>query len=101
MERNAPPKRGDDSTRRSQLIKELAELSLADPDAPETLKVGLRLGMTGRSISAKLAEAVWETGGVLDPRCSDEQVAKAKQLLEYLQLMEAGFDSFLEAFKKQ
>lgn len=63
--------------------------------------MGLRLGLTGKSISAKLAEAVWETGGVLDPRCSDEQVQKARQLLEYLQLMEAGLDSFLESFRKQ
>lgn len=35
------------------------------------------------------------------PDSTEEQVRKARELLEYLQLMEAGLDSFLEAFQKE
>ena len=101
MERMPPPKRDDASSLRSQLIRELAKLTLDDPDAPETLKTGLRLGETGRSISSKIAAIVWEVGTALMPDSTEEQVRKARELLEYLQLMETGLDSFLEAFQKQ
>ena len=102
MERNTPPINRDDArSARHRLARELAQLVLADPDAPESLKLGLSLGEAGRSISQKISEIVWDVGLRMEPSSTDEQVQRARDLLEYLQLMESGLDSFLAAFKEQ
>lgn len=78
---------------RDQLIEEI----LADPDAPQEMRIALQLGRTGKRISTKLSEAVFEIGLKTIPGCSQKELLDGKRLLEYLQLMEVGFDSFMAA----
>ena len=99
MFNDCPPlNREDKEQRRSQrreLTQMLVQMILEDPTAPVSLRLGIQLGEQGKAIHNKIFDAVSSTGLKITPESSDKEIAKAQELLEYLKLMEAGFDTFL------
>ena len=71
---------------------------IADQSIPEFLKIGFRLSDAHTRIRTKLDRAYLGFGN--PPACPDDaqkSYSERKEFLEYLLLMEAGLDSFLEA----
>ena len=103
MFNDCPPlNREDKEQRRSQrreLTQMLVQMILEDPDAPASLRLGIQLGEQGKALHNKIFDAVSSAGLGLSPKSSDEEIAKAQEVLGYLQLMEAGFDTFLAAHR--
>lgn len=101
MERNTPPIYSGDKQRKSELLGELVQMILDDPESPAELRMALQMGEAGKRIQQKICDVVFDTGLQIKPKCDKRCVERGDQLLEYLQLMEAGLDSFLAAFGKE
>lgn len=80
-------------------MDELMDKIMEEPSVPEFLKIRLRLSKIHVRIRGKLDKAYF---GFNEPSILPEMdMAKypaRKEFLEYLLLMEAGLDSFLEAY---
>lgn len=81
-----------------KLMDQLKEQILEDPGIPEFMKIGFRLSDTHARIRTKLDKAYLGFGTPpIDPTDALKSYPERKEFLEYLTLMEAGLDSFLEA----
>lgn len=98
---NIPPRGKDASSLRSALAEMLAEMMLNDPDAPDHAKVPVQIISVARSFSQKLHDTVTAVVIPINPQTSEEEMKKAREFLEYIQLMTAGFDNFMEQYKSK
>lgn len=80
----------------SEMVTALADMVLNDPTSPEELKLSLRLLNSAKDFQFKLNKTIMSVTANLGPLSASCDVVKGKRLLEYLCLMEAGFDSFLQ-----
>lgn len=75
----------------------LAEMLLNDPSVPDKDKVAIQLVITAKKFEEKLRDFVMPVADDLRDNGTAEAEQKARDLLEYIQLMTAGFDTFIEA----
>lgn len=95
---NTPPTKGSREMR-AALAEMLSEMVLNDPDSPESLKMPVRVINASKTFYERLHAATTDVIVPLRPDSSDEEIRKAGEFLEYVQLMAAGFDNFMEQYK--
>lgn len=84
---------------RAALSEMLAQAVLEDPDAPEGLKMPVRIINASKAFSDKLHDATTQVIKPIHHDSTDEEIAKAAEFMEYVQLMTAGFDNFMSQYK--
>ena len=86
---------------RSTLVDFLTEITLNDPDAPENLRASIKMVSAAKHFSAKLYDFVHaESLKVVE--CDEKNlIDKANEITEYIGLMSAGLDSFIEVWKHE
>ena len=100
MDFPTPPKK-DSREMRAAIATMLSELVLNDPDAPEGMKMPVRVINASKALSDRLHAATTSVIMPLQPDSSDEEIRKAGEFLEYVQLMAAGFDNFLAQYNNE
>lgn len=79
-------------------MDQVKEQILKDPGIPEYMKVGFRITDAHHRIWTKLEKSFLDFGTMeATPAEAEKAYPEKKEYLEYLLLMEAGLDSFLEA----
>lgn len=78
--------------------KILSEVILEDPEIPEQMKIGLRIIDAADDLNQKIRRMVerFVDVEVLEDPWWEEKYAGRREVLEYLQLVNAGVDAFLE-----
>lgn len=98
---NNPPRGKNSADMRATLAEMLQDLVINDPDAPEELKLPVQTIAAARKFSNNLHDEVVSVTMPITPRCSEEDLQKCRDLLEYIQLMTAGFDNFLAQYNNK
>lgn len=99
MNTNYPPhgKQKVENEARSMLADMLAEMLLSDPNVPDKDKVAVQLVATAKKFDERFFNFALTAAEAVRDNCTPEAEQKARDLLEYIQLVSAGFDSFVEA----
>lgn len=82
---------------RRAAVDMLFEMVLNDPEVPEDRKIGMRILKEAENASKKL-QAITRTFGAPDgdDAASKKNYAVRREVLEYIRMVNAGIDAFLE-----
>lgn len=86
---------------RATLAQMLAQAVLEDPDAPEGMKMPVRIINASKALSDKLHDATHEVIKPIGLDSTDEEIAKAAEFMEYVKLMHAGLDNFMAQYNNK
>ena len=82
----------------SAAIDMIGELMISDPRMPESSKVEMRIMLATKKLTDKITTAFLAFAQpVRDPEKREALYPERKEVLEYLGLVAAGIDTFLEA----
>lgn len=81
----------------SAVIDAIGELLLSNPNAPESRKIGIRIMLEVKRLTDKLTNLILPFAGPDEnPERCEALYPERKEVLEYLQLVHADIDAFLQ-----
>ena len=90
----------DHKNERAFLAEMLEKMILEDPDLPESAKLPVHIISTAKRFSEKLHDFVSDISLDIRPGCDEELLKKGREFLEYLQLVDTGFDQYVAIYKE-
>lgn len=90
-----------DRETRNALSDLLSEMIINDPNSPEGLRTATMIIHKSKHFSIKLFNFVSEEYMKISRCDNNETIEKAKEIVEYIDLMSAGLDSFIEVWKHE
>ena len=101
---NYPPlnRRSAEEVRReryvsSAVIDVIGAMLLSNPNAPESRKIGIRIMLEAKQLTDKITKSfLLFAGPEMDSERCEALYPERKEVLEYLQLVHAGIDAFLQ-----
>ena len=101
METLPPPTDKTDREIRNKILDMLAVDLINDPNAPPSVRASVEVVHEARKFEMKLRDFVVPASKEIILNDDPKAVQKVNDIIEYIRLMSAGLDSFMEAWKHE
>lgn len=96
-----PPTDKTDREIRNKILDMLAVDLINDPNAPPSVRASVEVVHEARKFEMKLRDFVVPASKEIILNDDPKAVQKVNDIIEYIRLMSAGLDSFMEAWKHE